>query len=367
MRPVQPVSMTPGVAHAPRFGQVAPVAPRLMDRFDFEQVGTSTLPQTRLIYSGIIASRILAASQRSWNEVREATLLNAMGWVFWFFTTPVVLRGFLKALAPELLHRQPEPVQGTFAHTLWRFNPLKRYDVVNTSHLQARLHDGLKQLADAVNPRLDDYLEYRHQRMTGPKNLVSNLVRFATSSERTRDHAFLTEFLEKHPHAAITPEELDAFFSEPAVKTLTQKMERLTRIRNFGTGLGIAMSILIIGWGIPWINILMTRANVAQGKIGKYDVGQDDQPADSLKTTYMSPSQPTLPTGWPPPGGLSSQIPGVAPLGLATQNTGKNPGQTYAPASPHQHTDVAAGMGESAHPESPRTVLPVSTGSYPGQ
>ena len=109
-RMASPVKSQP----VPQFGGALSAAPvkagRLLEKLDFTAVGASPVAQIGVIFSSLIAWRLLAANERRrasvskrWNELRENLMRDLLGFAFWFLGVPVLQRLYLAAVS----HRNP--------------------------------------------------------------------------------------------------------------------------------------------------------------------------------------------------------------------------------------------------------------------
>lgn len=212
-----------------RFGgtaaSVVPEANAFLRTFDFEQVGKSTVRQNMLMYSLVIASRLIAAAKRgheagSYNEVREHALRDILGWTFWFFAAGQVQRLFL------------------------RFFPAKYRDVVVQNPYR------MDKTAQGVWPRLKERFKWEFN------FLVRGKIPTAEQLEQRME-----QFGKELKKSA---EGLGKDAVEAAEKDAAKYFRRISKLRNLASFTGISMAIALLGIGIPWLNILVTRKNVAE-------------------------------------------------------------------------------------------------------
>lgn len=185
----------------------------LMRFLDFEELAFATINQIKVIYGLCIMSRILAASTRSKNEVREVATRDSMGYTFWFFATPMIQRLFLRFLSPKDLRpglivekAKPEATGGlmnTLKRISWEISPLARWEIPSAHQVKDRMAHALQALE---------------------KQGVSHT-----------DEAFIK--MEKH-------------------------FKNLIKWRSLATGLGWGITIALLGVGINLYNIYMTRRNL---------------------------------------------------------------------------------------------------------
>jgi hypothetical protein len=190
--------------------------------FDFVDVGKSTMRHNQIIYGACIISRMLAASTRSFNEVREHAFRDVSGWLFWFYATPMILRLFLASVAPKdikplVLRVNPRPngngLLGILKRVNYALNPLAWWSVPTTPQIRERLDQMLATAAEAAGGR-----------------------------------------------------ESEAF--KKVESYLNPLFHRAKTYRNLGSGLSIILAIALLGLGIPALNVMMTRRNVAAGRTG---------------------------------------------------------------------------------------------------
>lgn len=221
---MNPVNM-PRFASQPRpvpFGSTVVAtrqAGKFLQRMDFEALAQSTIPQIQVVYGLCILSRIAAAAQRSKNEVRETLTRDSLGYIFWFYATPIVQKLFLKFVPPAhysriLVQKKTEAPQGNgFLNRMkqinFKLNPLSRWELPSSTQLENRMEQALH------------YLEEQG---------------VATTS--------------------------------PLYKNKEKVFKQLIKWRRLSTFSGIAMTIALLGIGINLINIAITKKRVAEGKVG---------------------------------------------------------------------------------------------------
>jgi len=191
---------------------------KLLHKMDFRSFGTSYLNQIQVIYAGCIGWRLVAANERrkdsptkSWNEVRENALRDSMGYLFWFFATPMLQRGILSyvtkkhnpAIGNSLYEVNKEVANGKgFIGRLKAWNPLYRVDIPSSEQVKNQKEQALQHLRSG------------------------------------------TEAYQK----------TEAYFN------------KLSKYRNVATGLGLINTILLIGIGINLLNFYLTRKNMERRK-----------------------------------------------------------------------------------------------------
>jgi hypothetical protein len=210
-----------GLKQQAGFGGQSPKFAGVFSEFDFIDIGKSTMRHNQLIYGVCIVSRLLAASKRSWNEVREHAFRDIFGWTFWFYATPMILRGFLKALAPKdvqdvVIRSVPEPAPGNFLKKLnWMINPLANTEIATTEQIKERLSQAIHQIKET-----------------------------AVKSPELANKAATAE------------------------KALESLMTKARIWRNGASGFSIVLATVLLGISIPMFNILMTKRNVKAGQTG---------------------------------------------------------------------------------------------------
>jgi hypothetical protein len=187
---------------------------KLLNRLDYRDFGSSSISQIQLIYAGCIGWRLVAANQRrkesptkSWNEVRENALRDSMGYLFWFFATPILQRGILAYVTKKY-----DPSIG---NSLYQINQ----DVANGKGVMGKLK--------AWNPL------YRVNIPTSDQ----------VKNQKKQALAHLTEGTEAYKKA-------ETFYN------------KLSKYRNIATGLGLINTILLIGILINLLNFYLTRKNM---------------------------------------------------------------------------------------------------------
>lgn len=118
---------------------------RVLSSLDYAQTGQSSTNQNKLIYGMNIVSRLAAA--RGWNEFGEIGRRDILGWLFWFYTTPLIQRAVI-ACAPKevrqaLLTQTPKPEGGGLKQLLWRFNPLVRWHLTSLPQIKDYIQNPL--------------------------------------------------------------------------------------------------------------------------------------------------------------------------------------------------------------------------------
>lgn len=222
--------------------------PRFLKTFDFKDIGMVTIPQMMLIYGLCLLSRSFNAARRSKNELREQVTRDSMGYAFWFFVTPILQRLFLKVCAPKqyaqaLLELTPKPVADSLTNSTfkqkaqllnWRFNPLKRFSLPSAKQVNEQMKLGLYKIKQAsYSP---ESAEFAHI-----QNYYKNLVKW----------------------------------------------------RNFATGLGIAVTVGLMGVGINLYNIHITRKKMArQQQEELQQAAQAPLPLTQPAPAFMSTAAP---------------------------------------------------------------------------
>lgn len=194
--------------------EVRPVG-GFMRRMDFHDLATTTVNQVKVIYGMVILSRFFAAASRSWNELRETVCRDVTGYMLWLFITPILERLLLMRTKPEfkkaLLIENPEP-KGKILKWLWK-------------------------------PKL-------------PTTLRWNVP---TSGQIKDRMAQVQQSLLANGHKV----------DDAAYQKATHYFENLLKRRLFATGVGTGLTIAILGFGMPLLNMAITSKNVSQGKVGR--------------------------------------------------------------------------------------------------
>jgi hypothetical protein len=232
---------------------------KVLNALDFREMGTSYINQIKVVYAACIGWRLIAANERrkasplkSWNEVRENALRDSMGFMFWFFATPVLQRGSL------LFITKHDPTIGS---SLYQMNET----VAQSKGFLGKLK--------AWNP------------------LYSVNI---PSSEQVKNQMNLA--LHHLKEGGITE-------AEPAFKSTETFYKKLFMYRNIATALGLINTIALIGIGINLLNFYLTRKNMELRKVAMQQ--PSFPPAPALPKPPASPpptlpaTQPALYTGMP--------------------------------------------------------------------
>lgn len=198
----------------------APQIRKFTKAADFRNLGETTVNMIKLMYGMVIASRIVAAGTRSWNEMREAATRDIMGYSFWLFLVPILQRAtillgqkdtdYKNALLRKTAQPTGEGLKASIKKLMWH-NPTVKYQI--------------------------------------------------TSSQEIKDWTAQTmKYLERQGHSK----------DSEAVQKATQYFEKLLAKRRVVTGVGFAITIGVIGIGINLFNMYMTEKAVKAGKVGKY-------------------------------------------------------------------------------------------------
>lgn len=197
---------------------------KLLNHLDFRAMGTSYLNQIQVIYAACISWRLVAANERrkesptkSWNEVRENALRDSMGYMFWFFATPMLQRGILSyvtkkydpGIGNSLCKVNPEIANGKgFWGKIKAWNPLYRIDIPSSEQVKNQKEQALADL---------------------------NAAKIGAT--------------------------------EDAYKKVELFYNKLSKYRNIATGLGLLNTIALIGIGINLFNFYLTRKNMERRKM----------------------------------------------------------------------------------------------------
>jgi len=197
-----------------------PTIGRLARFLDVDQLVNTTLNHAKLNYGIVILSRVPASISRSvktgsWNEPREHITRDLPGWLSWFFVTPFAHRLLMHFAMPKdirkhvLDHPQglAKPASGFWEKTKW--------------HLQTVLLGNLPS-----RQQLDDRRRQAVALLKANKDKLN-----------------------------ITAEQL---------KQTETMFERIVRWRSYATFAGILMTSLVLGVGVMYLNIMLTRRKVAK-------------------------------------------------------------------------------------------------------
>ncbi len=216
-------------------GAVAPRASAnaFLRTFDFNELGRSTVKQNMFLYGGVILSRLIASAVRgheidSYNEVREHALRDLLGWTFWFMAVDPIKRTYLRCFAPKqyrnALVSNPYKAPAKPPETLWG------------------------QFAERV------------------KKECSFIFKGGMPTAQQLDNR-MTQMLKRAREASKELGDEAVKLAEDDVK---KSFNKLARFRSFASGVGIVSAIGLLGIGIPLINIITTRRNVAEREAKKH-------------------------------------------------------------------------------------------------
>jgi hypothetical protein len=191
---------------------------------DFQKLGVTSVDQCKVIYSSIIGSRIELGEERSSNEWKERLFQDSVGWTMWFYASDVIRKLYLagavfgnkenkEQLAGLLLSRKPKPilevtptVTQRLGHGLqvlnWHLNPGGRWAVPSSKQLEQRRNQLLNNLKTVV---MEDAQKIQ---------LKADLIQVF---DKALSHNYMAMFL------------------------------------------GITLNIALLGFGIPKLNIALTR------------------------------------------------------------------------------------------------------------
>lgn len=121
---------------------------------DFHNFGETVVNQVKIIYGAIILSRIVAASRRSKNEVRETIVRDGSGFAFYLFTVPMLERLLLRMVDKDyglgLIQLRPKPqtggISGKLAGLNYMLNPLYRWDIRSSRQVRDQMEQVLARL-----------------------------------------------------------------------------------------------------------------------------------------------------------------------------------------------------------------------------
>jgi hypothetical protein len=212
-----------------RFGYAPVVTPWMVSTFDYNQLGNSRFlkPDTpthhsMFIYFWLISSRVAAAFQRgtkigSQRETAEHALRDACGYTMWFFGSTILNR---------LLSR-------VFFGKDWKA-------------LYTKIHpESLKRFWGMP---------------LNPNNQFHNLLKRVKQASH---YVFSVQSMRKDDIEAYAVKRIaemrTAIISAPLIESFENKMVRLARNSGLAVTLGIVFNIALMGFGIPYINILFTK------------------------------------------------------------------------------------------------------------
>jgi hypothetical protein len=209
----------PSYSHSKQVPQFQGAFQNFANALDFEDMAASSFRHSQFIYTACILSRMIAARDRSWNEVREHGVRDILGWTFWFYAIPMVHRLFLAGFAPEdvkpvLLKANERPsgeaakgIMGWLRKANWTINPLARWSVPSGNQIKER-----------------------------GKQLIHKLIEIGAESHE--------------------------------IQAAEKLLEKQSRWRSYASAMGLGIAFALLGIGINWLNIQITRKNVAEGKVG---------------------------------------------------------------------------------------------------
>lgn len=257
------------VGSMPKFQGKLSMVQKLLNKFDFLEVGKTALRHSQLLYVCLILARDIAAIKRgSMNEVREHTLRDILGASSWFYLTPMMYPVFLqlaigKQYREALVNNTP-PVEGkglwaTLRHWNQTWNPLFRWEIPTAEQLEERM-----------------------------KHSLTHLEKTMGGKKTTAYH------------------EAETFFKD------------IIKRRRYASGLGVAFTVLFLGIGIPLINIFTTRRKVLEGDAMKHhqQLIAPQNPflvQPPVVSSRQIVNMPTYPPFMLSPGGLSPTSP-IRPL-----------------------------------------------------
>lgn len=219
---------------------------KLLKAFDLEDVKewvAEKLLMAQVVYGTCISSRI--AFSRSGNERRETALRDSLGFICWFFATPLMQRLFLR-LAPSkeisntLIAQTPKPkdtgsLLGKLKLLSWHINPLSKWRISGTQQLK----------------------DLEQQAMAALERGAEDLPKTEALLEKLKQ---AREILNKHYKSAI-------------------------RWRNLATLLGIGVTAAGLGIGINVLNMKMTAERVAKERaaVTKASTGAPAAPGPAVR------------------------------------------------------------------------------------
>ncbi|MDH4379666.1 MAG: hypothetical protein QE263_07155 [Vampirovibrionales bacterium] len=242
-----------------RFGYAPVVTPWMVSTFDYNQLGQSRFfkPDTpthhsMFIYFWLITSRIAAAFQRgakigSQRETAEHALRDACGYAMWFFGSTILNR---------LLSRVFFGKDWKALYTKIQPESLKRFWGIPLN----------------------------------PNNLFHNLLKRVKQASH---YVFSVQSMRKDDIEAYAVKRIAemraAKISAPLIETFEKKMVRLARNSGLAVTLGIVFNIALMGFGIPYINILFTKR---AGARLAHTQNQKTPPSDPIFSENSRPANP---------------------------------------------------------------------------
>jgi hypothetical protein len=123
----------------------------LLAMFDLANHQAAAITQNRLIYGTAIVGRDKAEFNRSKIAGLEAVQRDVAGFLGFNFAGSLIRRLYLRFVAPPdirsgLIQVKAKPKNG-LKQFMWRFEPISRYDIINTSQLRERKQLTLQSLA----------------------------------------------------------------------------------------------------------------------------------------------------------------------------------------------------------------------------
>jgi len=217
----------------PTFGH----APYLLKKWDFENLGTSTVGQSKFIYTWIILSRWWKA--RTWNELRENMRRDALGWYFWFMGSPLMQIGLATLVVPQI-------------------SPAAKHFIL--SKIPTHNENPFQQLTKAI---INPY----------------NVWHIASDKQIAQRKEQILSAMKAQGKNQVAMNSVKKLFE-------TTRMLRTTFMSTFG----IAFSTAMIGIGIMFINIALTRKDVRKNRLGyTQPPPETPSPQPFRKPEYVTP------------------------------------------------------------------------------
>lgn len=191
---------------------------------DFHRLGQGSSLQIKANYAACVGSRVEMGYERSSNEWREHALRDSIGWTMWFYATDIIRKSYL-LLVTQLQHKK------TFDHFLLTQTPEPK--LTPTASLLEQAWHPVKWLNWRINPGTRFCSPTVKQLEQRGKQLTTQL------SSRYAKHP---EQLEKH------------------LASLTRVLGNARIHVNMASAVGWIANILLLGLGIPMLNIMLTRA-----------------------------------------------------------------------------------------------------------
>jgi len=230
-----------------RFGFAS--APAVLRNLDYAALGATTTPQSKLLYTTCIASRVVQG--RSMRERLETIRRDLLGWYFWFMGNSLIqslaMLSLIPMIAPnakKLLVRNMNPEAGLVKQARWFFlNPSKLWRITSDKQLEQR-----------------------------EAHILDALVKKGANT----------------PAKAAKVEETRLLF------------EQARNLRAKTSAFGFVFNILLLGWGIMQLNIFLTKSSV-QKQQAERELQNKAKQRDLAMTQSVAPTPSASLTPSPAP------------------------------------------------------------------